>query len=48
LILLNKLCSSIINRLKQKNSRPKYKKTCRNADLSFKLGTGHNNDQDRF
>jgi len=32
LILLNKFCSGIINRLKQKNSQLKYWKKCRNSN----------------
>ena len=39
LILLNKFCTSIINRLKQKNSQPKYWKKCRNVDSGFEPRT---------
>ena len=48
LILLNRFCSGIINRLKQENNRLKYWEKCRNANLNFKPGTMHKNDQDRF
>jgi len=48
LILLDRFCSGIINRLKLKNSRLKYWEKYRNANLNFKPETMLKNDQDQF
>ena len=48
MILLNRFCSGIINRLKLKNSWLKYWEKCRNVNLNFKPETRLKNDQDQF
>ena len=48
MILLNKFCYGIINRLKLKNSRLKYWEKWRNTNLNFQPETMLKNDQDQF